>query len=238
MLEYGSSRLVNLGVRPRAAVGTEAETTLSAENVSRLELKWKTKLSTVPNETVLSTLTAPLVVHDVMTAQGLKTLVFLVGSDDEVFALDGTSGRIIWQKAFARSLSRGSRQLGYVQTLKTRHPSSTERRRQCILFLRQWQTSRPKYFKRARALSSHRIHYALREGSKSHRSLDLHERTRLRWDRIERRRDGLDRSLPRDGDAFFTPAREESAGAWGRGGIVKGLVLSTSRPPTGHTHRC
>jgi outer membrane protein assembly factor BamB len=81
------------------------ETTLSAENVSRLELKWKTKLSTVPNETVLSTLTAPLVVHDVMTAQGLKTLVFLVGSDDEVFALDGTSGRIIWQKAFARSLS-------------------------------------------------------------------------------------------------------------------------------------
>jgi len=62
------------------------ETTLSAANVSRLELKWKTRLSTVPNETVLSTLTAPLVVHDVMTTQGLKTVVFLIGSDNVVFA--------------------------------------------------------------------------------------------------------------------------------------------------------
>ena len=81
------------------------ETTLSAENVSRLELKWKTKLSTVPNETVLSTLTAPLIVRDVMTTQGLKTVVFLVGSDDVIFALDESSGRILWQKSFARSVS-------------------------------------------------------------------------------------------------------------------------------------
>ena len=81
------------------------ETALSAANVSRLQLKWKTRLSTVPNETVLSTLTAPLVVHDVMTTQGLKTVVFLIGSDNVVFALDGTSGRILWQKGFAGSLS-------------------------------------------------------------------------------------------------------------------------------------
>ena len=97
------------------------ETALSAANVSRLELKWKTRLSTVPNETVLSTLTAPLVVHDVMTAQGLKTVVFLIGSDNVVFALDGTSGRILWQKGFAGSLSPKGPRLGYAQTLKTRH---------------------------------------------------------------------------------------------------------------------
>ena len=97
------------------------ETTLSVENVSRLELKWKTKLSTVPNDTVLSTLTAPLVVRDVMTTQDLKTVVFLVGSDDVIFALDESSGRILWQKSFAGSLSLSSLRVGSVRILKTRH---------------------------------------------------------------------------------------------------------------------
>ena len=81
------------------------EATLSPENVSRLELNWKTKLSTVPNTTVLSTLTAPLVIRNVRTSQGVKTLLFIVGSDDVIYALDESSGSILWQKSFARSSS-------------------------------------------------------------------------------------------------------------------------------------
>src|SRR5271154_2924632 len=81
------------------------ETTLSKDNVSRLELKWSTQLSTPPKELMLSTLTAPLVAEDVTTPQGKKTLVFVVGSDDSVFAMDVDSGKMVWQKAFPNKLA-------------------------------------------------------------------------------------------------------------------------------------
>lgn len=77
-----------------------AETTLSKDNVSRLELKWTAELSTKPEEVVLATETAPLVVNDVNTPQGKKTLVFTVGSDDTIFAIDADTGKIVWQKNF------------------------------------------------------------------------------------------------------------------------------------------
>jgi outer membrane protein assembly factor BamB len=81
------------------------ETTLSKDNVSKLELKWSTQLSTPPRELVLSTLTSPVVAEGVSTPQGRKTLVFVVGSDDTVFAIDAESGQIAWQKSFPNKLS-------------------------------------------------------------------------------------------------------------------------------------
>src|ERR1700690_628073 len=39
----------------------QSETTLTKDNVSQLELKWRAQLSTLPKQEVLSTLTAPLV---------------------------------------------------------------------------------------------------------------------------------------------------------------------------------
>ena len=81
------------------------ETTLSKDNVSGLTLLWNAKVSTVPREIALSTLTAPLVVEGVTTAQGRKTLVFVVGSDDTVFAMDADSGKVVWQKAFPNTLT-------------------------------------------------------------------------------------------------------------------------------------
>src|SRR5436853_7708805 len=65
-----------------------AETTLSKENVSGLVLQWSAQLPVPPREIALSTLTAPLVVEGVTTSQGRRTLVFVVGSDDTVFAID------------------------------------------------------------------------------------------------------------------------------------------------------
>ena len=35
------------------------------------------------------------------TAQGAKNLVFLLGADDTVFALDADTGKVFWQKTFA-----------------------------------------------------------------------------------------------------------------------------------------
>ncbi len=79
------------------------ETSLTINNVSKLGLLWSTQLSTPPNGIVLSTLTAPLVAEGVSTARGAKNLVFLLGADDTVFALDADMGKVFWQKTFANS---------------------------------------------------------------------------------------------------------------------------------------
>jgi outer membrane protein assembly factor BamB len=81
----------------------KGETQLTRENVSRLTLLWSAQLSTPPKDIVLSTLTAPLVVEGVSTAQGTKNLVFLLGADDTVFAVDADTGKIFWQKTFPNS---------------------------------------------------------------------------------------------------------------------------------------
>src|SRR5579864_4435997 len=83
----------------------KGETILSRDNVSRLELKWSTQLSTQPKELVLSTLTAPLVAEGVRTPQGRKTLVFVAGSDDTVYAIDADTGKMFWQKAFPNKVA-------------------------------------------------------------------------------------------------------------------------------------
>jgi outer membrane protein assembly factor BamB len=81
------------------------ETTLTKDNVSRLRVLWNAQLSTPPKDVVLSTLTAPLVVEGVRTAKGTKNLVFLLGADDTVFALDADTGKVRWQKSFPNPLA-------------------------------------------------------------------------------------------------------------------------------------
>jgi len=79
----------------------KGETSLTPNNVSGLKLLWNTQLSTPPKVIVLSTLTAPLVAEGVRTAHGKKNLVFLLGADDTVFALDADTGKGLWEKTFA-----------------------------------------------------------------------------------------------------------------------------------------
>ena len=82
-----------------------AETELTKDNVSHLELQWKVQLSTPPKEVVLSTMTSPLVAQ-VRNPQGAeKAFVFVVGSDDTVFAIDSETGKVAWQKQFPNTLT-------------------------------------------------------------------------------------------------------------------------------------
>src|SRR5712672_2201271 len=80
------------GGDPQRTGWAKSEKILSKDSVSRLEIKWKAQLDTVPRFEVLSTLTAPLVVEGVNTVQGLKDLVFVVGGDDTVNAIDAYTG--------------------------------------------------------------------------------------------------------------------------------------------------
>ena len=86
----------------------QSERVLTRDNVSQLEVKWKAQLSTPPKEEVLSTLTAPLVAS-VNGAQGPLTRVFVVGSDDTVYAINSDTGEVAWQRRFPNTLTAPTR---------------------------------------------------------------------------------------------------------------------------------
>src|SRR4029453_17747431 len=81
-----------------------AETTISKENVSGLVLQWSAQLPVPSSELVLSTITAPLVVEGVATSEGRRALLLIGGSNDTVFAIDADKGKVVWQKSFPNTL--------------------------------------------------------------------------------------------------------------------------------------
>jgi outer membrane protein assembly factor BamB len=99
-LAQTSSEWLTFGYDQQRSGWNAAEYTLSPKNVGRLKLLWSTQLGTPPLDTALSTLTAPLAVQGVETAQGRKDLLFTIGIDDTMFAIDASSGGIVWQKSF------------------------------------------------------------------------------------------------------------------------------------------
>src|SRR5581483_9042690 len=86
---------LSLGYDAQRSGWNSAETSLSPANVKRLKLLWNSQLPTAPQDTSLSTLTSPLVAQ----VDG-KSLLFTVGIDDTLYALDADSGKTIWQKGF------------------------------------------------------------------------------------------------------------------------------------------
>ncbi len=89
---------VTFGSDPQRSGSPFNERILTVKNVGGLELKWKVKVNNAPKS--LTALTAPTVAGDVITAQGIKTLVYVAASSNHLFALDAESGKIIWSKTF------------------------------------------------------------------------------------------------------------------------------------------
>src|SRR4029078_11823273 len=77
-----------------------AETLLSPRNVGQLKQVWSTQLNVPVDKYVLSTMTAPVLVAGLQTAQGAKDLLFVHGANDTLYALDANGGQIVWQKSF------------------------------------------------------------------------------------------------------------------------------------------
>ena len=80
------------------------ETQLTKKTVGKLKALWNRQLLTNMPALVLSTLTAPVVAGGVSTASGSKDLVFTIGMDDTLAALDANSGAIVWQKHFENAI--------------------------------------------------------------------------------------------------------------------------------------
>jgi outer membrane protein assembly factor BamB len=97
------SEWLTWGHDPERTGANSDEKILSKENVSRLEVKWVAQIATPPKEYVLSTMTAPLVAT-VNTPRGPIARVFVVGSDNTVFAIDAATGQMAWQRANPNTL--------------------------------------------------------------------------------------------------------------------------------------
>ena len=97
------SEWLTWGHDPERTGSNPGENILNKNNVSQLEVKWTAQISTAPKEYVLSTMTAPVVVT-VNTSQGPASRLFVVGSDNTVFAIDAANGKVVWRKANPNSL--------------------------------------------------------------------------------------------------------------------------------------
>jgi outer membrane protein assembly factor BamB len=86
------------GHDPQRSGWASEEDTLSPENVKGLELKWNTQVDNVP--LALNGLMPPVVSANVVTPQGVKTVVYVAGSSDTFFALDAQDGKVIWNRTF------------------------------------------------------------------------------------------------------------------------------------------
>jgi outer membrane protein assembly factor BamB len=77
-----------------------AETTLTPQNVRGLKQLWSTQLAVPVDKYVLSTMTAPVLAAGVATPSGPKDLLFFLGANDILFAVDANTGQVAWQKSF------------------------------------------------------------------------------------------------------------------------------------------
>ncbi len=77
-----------------------AETTLTPKNVGKLKQLWSTQLAVPVDQYVLSTMTAPVIAAGVPTASGPTDMLFVLGANDVLFAVDAASGKQLWSKSF------------------------------------------------------------------------------------------------------------------------------------------
>ncbi|MEO8301540.1 MAG: PQQ-binding-like beta-propeller repeat protein [Rhizomicrobium sp.] len=112
LLAAGSAASTNASANEWLTFGYDAERSgwnrqersLSPQNISQLKLLWQTQLPVPTTDVVLASLTAPLVATGVATAKGKRDLLFTVGMDDSLSALDASSGAVVWRKSFPNTI--------------------------------------------------------------------------------------------------------------------------------------
>src|ERR1700704_6186146 len=72
------------------------EKILTKDSLKNFGLQWKLHLDNEPKE--LSSLTAPVIMEDVYTAKGVKDVMVVAGSSDNLYAIDADLGRLLWSK--------------------------------------------------------------------------------------------------------------------------------------------
>lgn len=96
-----AAQMGTFGGDPQRTGWAQNEPFLNKSNASSLELKWKLHLDNVAKE--MTSLTAAVVADGVKTDRGIKDYVIVAGSSDNIYAIDGDTGKVVWQKAFANN---------------------------------------------------------------------------------------------------------------------------------------
>jgi outer membrane protein assembly factor BamB len=76
------------------------EKTLNKSNVGKLKVVWNTKLDVPISKDVLSTMTAPVIASGMSVGGAVRDVMFVLGANDTLYALDAQTGRLLWQKNF------------------------------------------------------------------------------------------------------------------------------------------
>jgi len=95
---------LTFGHDPERSGWNRDEHVLSPKTVPRLKLLWQVKLPVAVKDVAMSSLTSPLLAAGVATSQGKRDLVFTVGMDDSLTALDAATGAAVWRKIFPNDL--------------------------------------------------------------------------------------------------------------------------------------
>jgi outer membrane protein assembly factor BamB len=98
LLSLDAGQWTTFGGNPQRDGWARDETILTRANVKDMKLIWKIAINSPRRE--LNSLTAPVVVENVLTAQGHKDIVVVAGGADTVDAVDIDTGRLLWHKQF------------------------------------------------------------------------------------------------------------------------------------------
>jgi len=86
------------GHDPQRTGWADEEDSFNPENVPELKLLWKTQIKNEARS--LTALTAPVVADGITTTKGVRNLVYVAGSSDNINALDAETGELIWSRTF------------------------------------------------------------------------------------------------------------------------------------------
>jgi outer membrane protein assembly factor BamB len=86
------------GHDPQRSGWAVEEDSLNVRNVSGLKLLWKSQVKNEPRS--LTALTAPVVTEGVTTPTGIRSVVYVAGSSDNLNAIDARTGELIWSRTF------------------------------------------------------------------------------------------------------------------------------------------
>jgi len=91
---------VTWGYDPERSGWNRAETTLTKANVKGLRQVFSTSLGVPTNLDVLSTVTAPVIAAGVAMPGGNKDVMYILGANDTLYAIDANSGAKLWEKTY------------------------------------------------------------------------------------------------------------------------------------------
>ena len=87
---------LSYGGDPQRTGWQKREKSLNAGNVHELKLLWERQLAT--GSKAVNSLTSPVLLGPIITHRGIKELVFVAGSSDNVYAVDADLGRLFWER--------------------------------------------------------------------------------------------------------------------------------------------